>query len=916
MCRLSYKMYIKTLAIECKTSPDTRDVGRMSVECHSQEVPSTTIDSQNVSMGQGTDTFQNVKFVDTNSGFLVDSGGRADPLRDQALISDASLAEFFSRPVKIATYDWDVGSGIHQALNPWSLYFQNGRVLNRLANYRLLRSKLHIKVTISGNAFHYGRLILSYNPFPNRDSLTTVRTYVDTDLVEASQRPHIYLNPTCSQGGEMILPFFYYKNLIDITLSNWSEMGALTLHELQSLKHANGASDTVTINIFAWAEEIKFAVPTQTEPSTLANPQGLEVVLPQGDEYGVGPISRVAGVVAAAAGKLTTIPIIGPFARSTEIGASAMGALATLFGYSRPVNLKQDNFRPNTTNSLATTNIDDQCTKLTVDVKQELTIDPTTAGLDPVDELGINYIASKESYFRSFPWAVGTVAENLLYNIAVDPRVHRRNVSEYHLPACAYASVPFKYWRGSMKFRFQVVCSQYHKGRIKVVYDPAKIPTNTTAEYNTAYTTVIDISETSDFTITVGWGQDTTYREMIPLGIVAETVFSSVNPLVYTSGASNYGNGVLSVYVVNELTVPNTTANNDIEINVFVSGGDDLEFAVPTAEVLSKLRLTAPTIVVEPQGCEEPDLHTHNISATLLSKFKLVLASLLFGLKLFELLDPFEDVEPQGEEQDMESHPTQAMHIDMLASPSTLTDQTNLVHFGESIRSFRQLIKRYNLYERVSLNLNAGAGGYFLLKIVREILPLEGGYTGTTGDFTYTLADNDYHYAFLTLLKYITLGFGGWRGGTRWMFETATIANVDGSSNLMTVGVYNGTDHNSETANLKNGVDRTPPGEALAMSYEENIAGQDGIMLQSSKVNTNTSVEVPYYSRYRFTPAKQRTNYSSVAFAMPEFVQALDYYDLGGKEQMKVYVAAAEDFTCFMYLGPPVFYYESSIPFV
>lgn len=849
-----------------KVSKETKEIDsrRSEISPQSQEVPTTGMESATVSMGSGTAIVQNVKFVDTNAGFLLDSNGREDPLRDSALLSDATLDEFFKRPIKIQSFDWNIGAGaLCTYFDPWSDYFTNLRVINRLANYRLLRSKLHIKVTISGTGFHYGRAILAYNPFPNRDTLTTVRTLVEADFVGASQRPHIYLNPTCSQGGEMLLPFFYYENLIDIVESKWSDMGQMVLCEIQPLKHANGAADTVTINVFAWAEDIKFAIPTQAVPANID---------PQGDEYGVGPISRVAGVVAATAGRLTTIPMIGAFARSTEIGASALGALATLFGYSRPVNLIQNNIRPNVSNSIAVTNIDDQCSKMTVDVKQELSIDPGTAGLPPTDELGINYIASKESFFTTFDWPLGTISEALLYNIAIDPRVHIFNGAEVHMPACCFASVPFKYWRGSMKYRFQIVCSNYHRGRLKFVYDPVKTP-NGGAEYNTAYTTIVDISETTDFTITVGWGQDTTYREMIPLGLLAQSVFSDSSQLVYSSATTGYGNGTLAVYVVNELTVPNDTINNDIEINVFVSAGDDVEFAVPFYDILKKMRLTNSVVVIE----------------------------------------------PQGEEVVMDSHPLHAENIDVLASTSSLTDKTNLVHFGENIRSFRQLLKRYNLYELVALNADQGTDAEFYMQRVLEMLPTEGGYTLHAGDFTYPLFPHPYKYCYMTLLKYVTVAFGGWKGGVRWMFDVTTGQRGSGGDRFSTtsIGPYHGADHNSDVRTSLNTLwfdMQTALGNKLYLNLNADTQGHNGIVIQSSDINPITCAEVPYYSRYRFTPAKQRTDYSSVAFGMPEFVQHMHYWDGRGLGVMKLYCAAAEDFTCFLYLGPPVFYIENVIP--
>lgn len=844
----------------------------------SEDVPTTHMDTQPISMGPGSHTEQNVKFVDTHPGYSLEEKSNFDPVRDHALESDATLDEFFKRPIKIASYDWAVGAGgLHQQFNPWSLYFENPRVINRISNYKLMRSKLHIKATISGNGFHYGRCVLTYNPFPDKDNLTVDRTFVEADFVAASQRPHIYLDPTNSQGGELILPFFYYKNVMDITISDWQQMGELVLADLQDLKHANGASDTVTINIFAWAEDAKFAIPTHQEPNT---------IVAQADEYGKGPISRVAGVVAAAAGKLTSIPPIAPFARATEIGASGVGALATLFGYSRPVMLEHCQYRPNTKGSYAVTNAHDDVMKLTVDQKQELSIDPRTAGLDNVDELGINYIAGRESYYTQFPWAVGTTDESLLYNVVVDPGLFRTNSSEYHLPACSFAACPFKFWRGSMKFRFQVVCSKYHKGRLKIVYDPAGTATGS-AEYNTAYTTIVDIADTTDFTVTVGWGQATSYRESIPIAGALESGITNTTALLYDSTSSAFGNGTIAVYVVNELTVPDTTINNDINVNVFVSMGDDFEVAVPDSDRFHRLRLTDQANVVQPQSDE--------------------------------ILPQANEVPNEGDEKDrMDSKPHHVSNINTMSALTTLSDQTNHIHFGESIRSFRQLLKRYTIHEFPPIS--GTATNAQLLNWRRHLLPFEPGYTGDSSSLTTTVnvgtTNDEYVYGYMTLPRYLSCAFGGWKGGMRYVWDFSRVSAASTRTKEFAIVSINNDDSDTTPTNSSTVLNDTTTvaGKASQILALGEYQGFDGMTMQCMQVNPTMNFEVPYYSEYRFTPAKQRVDYDTEMFAMPMY-NVGHYGEKGdGSDSITVYTATAEDFTCFMFLGAPIFYYEGTPP--
>jgi hypothetical protein len=117
---------------------------------------------------------------------------------------DATLENFFSRPVKIRSYSWATGANLFEKFNPWQDFFENVRVINRITNYNLLRCKLKVRLVLNGNGFHYGRAIASYTPLHNEDGLTMDRSFFIEDVVAASQRPHVYLDPTNSQASSMV----------------------------------------------------------------------------------------------------------------------------------------------------------------------------------------------------------------------------------------------------------------------------------------------------------------------------------------------------------------------------------------------------------------------------------------------------------------------------------------------------------------------------------------------------------------------------------------------------------------------------------------------------------------------------------------------------------------------------------------
>jgi hypothetical protein len=123
----------------------------------------------------------------------------------------------------------------------------------------------------------------------------------------------------------------------------------------------------------------------------------------------------------------------------------------------------------------------------------------------------------------------------------------------------------------------QIVASAFHRGRLAVVYDPQG--SVATREDNVQYTHIIDIATCRDVTFKVGPNQEKTMLLYLPPEPGNQTLDISTTPL----SPAAYGNGTITVYVLNELTLPNvaTGTPNIININYFVSV-DDLDVFVPS----------------------------------------------------------------------------------------------------------------------------------------------------------------------------------------------------------------------------------------------------------------------------------------------------------------------------------------------
>ena len=244
------------------------------------------------------------------------------------------------------------------------------------------------------SGFHYGRALMGYNPWSAVDDLTVTRDFLEVDMVQLSQKPKVFINPTTNSGGEMLLPFFYNKNYVSLPQLEYRDLGEMYLKSFDILRHANGGDDPVNMTVFAWAEDVTLAMPT----SAYTVQSGKRMQMNSGDEYGKGIISSTASAIADAAGALADAPVIGPYARATEMCARTGADVASHFGYSRPPVISDIQlYKPNPTGNLANTDAADAVNRLTLDSKQELTVDSRTVGLDGTDHMDIKSIVTRES---------------------------------------------------------------------------------------------------------------------------------------------------------------------------------------------------------------------------------------------------------------------------------------------------------------------------------------------------------------------------------------------------------------------------------------------------------------------------------------------------------------------------------------
>nr|UNY42185.1 MAG: polyprotein [Picornavirales sp.] len=804
-----------------------------------------------------------VKFDDDVAGEALDLPD-AIHAENTTVGVNAELKQFLSRPVLIGSYTWILGGTTNTTINPWYAYMNHTSIKKKLDNYYLFRGNLKIKVIVNASPFYYGCMMVSYNPL--LDFAAPIISSSGEPNVSYSQLPRVYVYPSASQGGTMTLPFIYHREWLDITsATDVTNMGILYYRILDTLQNANGSTTPITVSTYAWLEDVSLSGPTV----------GLALQSGSQDEYGKNIISTTSSAIARAAGQLKKAPLIGPYATATEMIAKTSSTIAKAFGYTNvPVVDNVHAFKPTPLPVMASTDIGTSVEKMTLDSKNELTIDPRICGADLGDELEINNIASRESYLTKFTWTAANNPTDLLWNVAVTPVQTRvtagTSQSIINATPTFMVSRMFNCWRGDMEFRFKVICSQYHRGRLRFSWDPNGAIGSTSDSSTEVYTKIVDISSTTDVTLQIPYMKDTAWlycnkdiEEEFSTSAKTQTPF--------------YDNGVLTVRVLNEQTSPITSAN--ITILVFCRGADNLEFSNP-CDIDNSGKLSPFTVQS--------------------------------GLLAYDNSDEMEE------------------SIGLL--PSKAHPSSDLIYMGETVKSLRTLLRRANGVRAIYLGQSSSSTVYMAVHRSQfSRFPMSPGYDtngihSATGIISGT--SKSYNWTPYTTLAWIGQCFLGCRGSIMWYANSLNqytgteirLSRVDdGTSggNVLTVANYSALQVNA--SNLANMY------KAFA-GYT--TSGGSGFNVTNTRQLSTVSASFPFYSIFKFRnccpttavlgSTNDDTDTDAVNFEqviIPRAVSNLNT-EYGPSNVYPLYVAAGTDFNFIFFLAVPTLYYYASYPVV
>nr|ULG00043.1 MAG: structural polyprotein [Marnaviridae sp.] len=760
----------------------------------------------------------------------------------------AGLDEFFRRPVRILNFDWNMSDPAGQKTSclPWNLYFTNASIKRKLDNYAFLRGNLRVKVVVNASPFFYGSMRMSYWPLATFKSNTiqngTVAGQTNSEFIPLSQLPGVWIKPQCSEGAEMTLPFIFHRNYLRVQVADdFGAMGTLRFHIYSALQSANGvASQSVSVQVYAWVEGLVLAGPTA----------GLSL---QADEYGVGPVSGPASTVASIASKLKSVPVIGKFATATEMGAKAVSGIAKLFGFTNvPVISPTEPYRPAPFPQFASPEIGFPVEKLTMDAKNELSVDPTIIGLPPEDELTIQSMAMRQSFISKANWSTSDGVDKALFTSRVTPSMTLADSGSNALiqtTPLGLLSQLMACWRGDVIFTFRFIASPFHKGRVRISYDPYGQGLLSVADTGpVVFNKIVDLAHETEVDVRVPYQQALAW--CYTDSSLSTDVWSTADPplLVYKD---TFDNGLITVRVLTRLTAP--VASSNIDMQVFVRGADNFEFANP----ITVRQNTTP-----------------------------------FAL--------------QSEEY---QETRQGMETSVGSNTADMSVVRSRLHFGENVKSLRSLLRRSNLVDVFNPRNTVGEVGVFRLNQTR-FPPHYGfdpkGYSTCKGVLT-PGSTYPFNYAYTTPWHLISNCFLLQRGSMHWHYNWV-------SKDPVTLRVMR---NNQAVTFYSSAVLTASPGTSNDTQWtymKDLVATTAGLSVTNQHTNAGLSISIPNYNAFKFQstdianstgPVTSTSRYDGSVYDSVSVVIVIDKDTDLSTGHLERYFAAGTDYGLYFFMNCP-----------
>lgn len=476
------------------------------------------------------------------------------------------ISHFFERPINIHTYVWNDETNLFVAISPWYDYFLEPSVRQKLRGFsRMTCEGLEVDFRVNSSPFRYSSVLVSYRPLfchtkrlkidsagvvtyypiPNAEfsgghiyedgvsdpgdqtaSLVNVSPSGNTlsSYMTRSQRQHAYLDIASNSGAKLILPFMYPKEAVELDFGDFQDVDANEEYLTRSyFMRAMRGLGTVHVESLAPLRNVQTADIAGCTIQVYVRPIGVRVWMASGVAA-----YNVQGLTSMLSSMWKSVPIDKPVASNVQ------------------------------------------------DVK--------LSKLGDQEDFSVTSFARRHCIVAVADWTSARPAGFGLFGMPIHPgqRVRKQVSSSVSLssrryamtPAC-FAAMNYRMWRGTAKISIRAICTSFHRGRLRVVwepnmsqYDSSIAVSDTVAKPRDPHTQsyIWDLSTTSQVNFSVGFGNAMSKLTVPTLNAMGDAtgnytyVVGNLGGLPIADFAADnmrdYANGILMIYVENALQAP------------------------------------------------------------------------------------------------------------------------------------------------------------------------------------------------------------------------------------------------------------------------------------------------------------------------------------------------------------------------
>jgi len=412
------------------------------------------------------------------------------------------ILRFLEKPVIINSGTISTSTAVGNVANlPLPNYLFNNNVYSdKLTGVFGWRGSIKITLQVNTTRFQQGLIRLCRWSMPNYNSQRLTEQSQQPTLW--TQMPGVELDIGTQTEVSMIIPWAYHMQYYMIhspttAVDNFSQIpfASVQLFLYSPLFSPSGDSNfDYVIYASCVDSELLHAAPG----SAYYAANGIEMNGLIDDEL---PSKSVKKISQGFSG-LRKVPLIGPLMETTAWATDALSGALRSVGLSAPQNLAP--VAPMYPSMHAYTNSDDPSQSVGMGVFRDArTKMPKGVAPTEYDEMSIQHVVSKYAYVQTFNWADTATVNTNLGTIQNEPINQCVTYTRNSASMCAYSPIGylarlFKYWRGGIKVRIRIVATEFHTGRLSLMYVPGTWTPTASPNYLTdgpfLQRTILDIS--------------------------------------------------------------------------------------------------------------------------------------------------------------------------------------------------------------------------------------------------------------------------------------------------------------------------------------------------------------------------------------------------------------------------------------